>query len=80
MIATLLCNISLEDQQYYSDVVFLFNTKTEELQVIDKGRVWQGKVVLDIEKQIKFPALNQEELNMVGIIIYRLKKMYILYL
>lgn len=60
---TLLCNISLEDQQYYSDVVFLFNTKTEELQVIDKGKVWQGKVTLDIEKQIKFPALNQEELN-----------------
>lgn len=60
---TLLCNISLEDQQYYSDVICLFNTETEELQVIDKGKVWQGNITLDLEKDIIFSALNQKELD-----------------
>lgn len=60
---TLLCNISLEDQQYYSDVICLFDTETEELQVIDKGKVWQGNITLDFEKNIVFSALNQKELD-----------------
>ena len=60
---TLLGHISIQEQPYYSDVVFFLNTETEELQVIDKGRVWQGNTTLDYEKQIKLPELSQEELN-----------------
>lgn len=60
---TLLFNISIEDQPYYSDAICLFNMKTEQLQVIDQGRVWRGNEVIDGERDIEFPALSQKELN-----------------
>ena len=60
---TLLCNVSLKDQQYYSDVVSLLDTQTEKLRVLDKGKVWQGNIMLDYDKQIKLQMMNQEELN-----------------
>lgn len=60
---TLLCNVSLKDQQYYSDVISLLDTQTEKLRVLDKGKVWQGNIMLDYDKQIKLQMMNQEELN-----------------
>lgn len=60
---TLLFNISIEDQQYYTDVVCLFDVEEEKLQVIDKGRVWQGQSTLDYKRNIIFSELNQKELN-----------------
>lgn len=60
---SLLLNMSLKNQQYYTDMLGVLDVKTEEMRILDQGGVWQGKKTIDYDMDWTIPLTTQEELD-----------------
>lgn len=60
---SLLLNLSLKNQQYYTDTMSILDIQTEEMRILDQGGVWQGEKTIDSDQDWTIHLTTQEELD-----------------
>lgn len=59
----LLLNLSLKDQQYYTEALGVLDIDTNQLRILDQGGVWQGNTSIDTDMDWEISLTTQAELD-----------------